>query len=153
MTEIRDLHMRMEHTNSIHELRHIKRSLLLIRSRIAINIVQDECETCFMDFAYGELMQKLKKLGDPIETIPHYAQFVQADTLGLSVQEKCSICFDVHIYKDAVLTDCNHSFGYGCLYNWCSNKHTCPLCRKKIRVLYLFRDIQTSSSHKKQQTQ
>ena len=47
------------------------------------------------------------------------------------VDSSCGICFEVADDHD-IITNCQHSFHYGCLNQWYKRKHDCPLCRKDI---------------------
>ena len=54
---------------------------------------------------------------------------VQDETL-----ERCCICLD-EMKSDVVMTPCEHSFHYNCLYIWLLHRHSCPLCLKEIPIL------------------
>ncbi|OBA24903.1 hypothetical protein HANVADRAFT_4282 [Hanseniaspora valbyensis NRRL Y-1626] len=37
-----------------------------------------------------------------------------------------------YTHEPVQLTNCVHIFGRNCLYSWCNNNNSCPLCREKI---------------------
>ena len=48
---------------------------------------------------------------------------------------ECCICFDTYRVDGSVKViqlGCNHVFHTECIMNWCTEKNTCPLCRKDI---------------------
>lgn len=46
----------------------------------------------------------------------------------------CSICLSNHTHEESLTLTCNHTFGKECIYQWCSYKKTCPLCRAVIKT-------------------
>lgn len=39
---------------------------------------------------------------------------------------------NTYTHEPVQLTNCVHIFGRNCLYSWCNNNNSCPLCREKI---------------------
>ena len=55
--------------------------------------------------------------------------------LNAPCEEPCGICFEVHLVKDTLRTDCNHHFCKDQYLHWINinnnaNNKTCPTCRK-----------------------
>jgi len=48
--------------------------------------------------------------------------------------EKCPIC--VEEITDTARLDCQHSYCYDCIWNWCRFNNVCPLCKAPVKVIH-----------------
>jgi len=51
----------------------------------------------------------------------------------------CTICQEV--FEDPKRTNCGHTFCLNCLLEWNKKNNQCPICRQKINVEELSRDL------------
>lgn len=47
--------------------------------------------------------------------------------------EECPICLDKISLETKYVAKCKHVFHIHCLDKWCTNRLSCPMCRKKIK--------------------
>ncbi|ORY74866.1 hypothetical protein BCR37DRAFT_384309 [Protomyces lactucae-debilis] len=71
-------------------------------------------------------------------------QALEDDFTKLRKQLNCHICTEL-MFEPMVLTECGHTFCYGCSYDWLKTHKTCPTCRAKVRTkptpIYLIREL------------
>lgn len=61
-----------------------------------------------------------------------------------SLENECIICFEDFNNSLVSTLKCGHIFHYGCIYEWTTNKNTCPLCRMPVEMtFYGYRDKKT----------
>ena len=54
--------------------------------------------------------------------------------ITLEGEEECSICLE-KLNNNHVSLPCKHHFHENCITKWFDNKHECPLCREKYRLV------------------
>ena len=63
---------------------------------------------------------------------------IDLNTNLLKQPKECSICFEKHPFNDLLKTDCNHYFGKSCYERWVETNNSCPYCRNKTPITFLF---------------
>ncbi|XBW36324.1 hypothetical protein QEN19_001904 [Hanseniaspora menglaensis] len=120
-----------------------------------LNITEEECGICLEKYeldssnASEEALKKTKKraLEDNVDEENYQAKRRKLDSSENfvsesnetnesnaieNVAEKVSDDVNIYSHEPVLLTNCNHIFGRNCLYSWCSDNNSCPLCRQKI---------------------
>ena len=71
----------------------------------------------------------------PTQLIPS-AIDVAAESFSSVTSFSCAICFNQHFPSTiATVNMCVHGFCFGCIENWTSIAHTCPLCRSRVSAI------------------
>jgi len=66
--------------------------------------------------------------------------------LDAVMEDMCSICFEVHIMRDTICTECHHHFGKACFQQWVQKCYSenkdvyCPLCKKVSPTYFAYRE-------------
>ena len=62
---------------------------------------------------------------------------VTIDKNNLYNYNNCCICLENYKEDDtAVITGCEHIYHKDCLQKWINNKNSCPLCNKKLNIIF-----------------
>lgn len=51
-----------------------------------------------------------------------------------TLEQECSICFEVMQKYNHIHTECGHLFCRTCLFKWYQQRETCPLCRRDLDI-------------------
>lgn len=122
---IRDLGGKSETEDNIIELvsREIKREL--------INKEREKEYISSLDIPSDVKANKIKNIDNDIAIIQNKIQNLTERVTELNTKT-CSICMCVMEYP--IVTECTHSFCFGCIMQWIVKKKNCPECRKEISI-------------------
>ena len=47
-------------------------------------------------------------------------------------ENKCSICYEILLLENSIITPCKHFFCSKCFFTWIRTKNSCPMCRQDL---------------------
>lgn len=75
--------------------------------------------------------RKAKQRG--IDSFNYYRKHKDKEKMDETIKS-CVICLDV-VEEQGALAACDHWFCFICIYEWSKRTNTCPLCKKKFRII------------------
>jgi hypothetical protein len=70
-------------------------------------------------------------------------KFISKQLLEENCQSECAICTNTPKHKNAILTECNHTYCHTCWNEWMKRSTNCPTCRMDMPRITSFKGRST----------